>query len=130
MGAVLNSLDPLGLVCLEVDDGSSDETRRELERLQARHDWVEVHLPPRNRGRAAALRNAARAAATEGMTHVLHTRALKTSPRTYEAGLRDRAKVVQLVDSFAARFEYYCLRAPLQWFSCYDFWAHVQAERI
>lgn len=70
------------------------------------------------------------------------TLALKTGPRTYEVflevlgdgdagGLCDRAKLVQqLVDSFAARLEYYCLRAPLQWFNFYDFWADVQAERI
>ncbi len=30
--------------------------------------------------------------------------------------------LAQLVADYAARLEYYCLQAPLQWFNFYDFW--------
>jgi predicted LPLAT superfamily acyltransferase len=75
-------------------------------------------------------------------TPTILTLALKTGRRRYEVFLeglaggeavarRDRAKVVQqCVDAFAARLEHHCLRAPLQWFNFYDFWADVEPERI
>lgn len=35
----------------------------------------------------------------------------------------------QLAGDYARRLEYYCLRAPLQWFNFYDFWHLAQLER-
>lgn len=103
IGGVLHSLAPLGLVCLVVDDGSGGETRRELERLQARHEWVEVHRHPRNRGRGAALRTAFRAAASKGMTHVVHLDA---------DGQHDAADVPRFLDAARARPDALVLGAP------------------
>ena len=71
IGRVVESLAPLQLPCVIVDDGSAETTRFELERLEARHAWLEVVRHDRNRGRGAALRTAYRAAARRGMTHVV-----------------------------------------------------------
>ena len=72
---------------------------------------------------------------------VVLTIALKTGPRTYEVFFEeiadgepvpasDRAKVLQeRVETFAARLEHFCLRAPYQWFNFYDFWAGADDER-
>jgi glycosyltransferase involved in cell wall biosynthesis len=103
IGAVLDSLAPLGLVCLVVDDGSGEETRRELVRLEARHAWVEVHRHPRNRGRGAALRTAFRAAASKGMSHVVHLDA---------DGQHDAADVPRFLDAARARPDALVLGAP------------------
>lgn len=71
IAAVLAALAPLDLPCLVVDDGSGEATRSELEHLERRLPWLEVHRHERNRGRGAALRTAYRAAAALGMTHVV-----------------------------------------------------------
>jgi predicted LPLAT superfamily acyltransferase len=66
--------------------------------------------------------------------------ALRTGPRRYEVFFEeiadgvpvpasDRAKVLQeRVETFAARLEHFCLRAPYQWFNFYDFWAGTDDE--
>jgi predicted LPLAT superfamily acyltransferase len=63
------------------------------------------------------------------------TVALKTGPDSYDVFLetlstgaavdiRDRERVLrEQIQLFASRIEDYCLRAPLQWFNFYDFWA-------
>ena len=56
---------------IDVDDGSGASTRAVLDRLEARHAWLEVIHHPENRGRGAALRTAYRAAGRRGMTHVV-----------------------------------------------------------
>ncbi len=71
IGKVVESLASLDLPCIIVDDGSGEATRAELDRLEARHDWVQVVHHDRNRGRGAALRTAYRTAARRGMTHVV-----------------------------------------------------------
>ena len=71
IGKVVESLASLDLPCIIVDDGSGEATRAELQRLEARHEWVEVVHHDRNRGRGAALRTAYRTAARQGMTHVV-----------------------------------------------------------
>lgn len=50
----------------------------------------------------------------------VHFELLRESVRLPRKG-RDEALAV-LVADYAARLEYYCLRAPLQWFNFYDFW--------
>ena len=67
--------------------------------------------------------------------------ALKTGPRSYEVFFEtlaggeavpapERRKVLQeRIEAFAARLEHYCLKAPLQWFNFYDFWAETESER-
>jgi len=67
---------------------------------------------------------------------VLLTVALRTGPRHYEVffetlsdGTREiarneRSKVLdEQLQAFAARLEYFCRRAPYQWFNFYDFWS-------
>lgn len=71
IGAVVESLAAFGMQCLLVDDGSSEPTRREIDRVQAIQPWVTVERHPRNLGRGVALRGAYRAAAARGMTHVV-----------------------------------------------------------
>ena len=73
-------------------------------------------------------------------TPVVLTLAIRTGPRSYEVILEsiseaetvavcDRAAVLQQrIDTFAARLEYHCLRAPDQWFNFYDFWAGAESE--
>lgn len=71
IAGVVESLAPLELPCIVVDDGSGAATRREIDRLQDRHEWLSVCRHDRNLGRGAALRTAYRAAAARGMTHVV-----------------------------------------------------------
>jgi glycosyltransferase involved in cell wall biosynthesis len=71
VGAVVESLAPLKLPCIIVDDGCSKGARAELDRLEARHSWLEVIHHRENRGRGAAMRTAYRAAGQRGMTHVV-----------------------------------------------------------
>lgn len=71
IAGVVDSLAPVGLPCIIVDDGSGEATRREVERVEAKHSWVEVLRHPRNRGRGAALRSAYLRAAERGLTHVV-----------------------------------------------------------
>jgi len=68
---VVASLERYDLPCLVVDDGSGEDTRRVLERLEERFAWVEVVHHVRNRGKGAALRTAYERAAERGRTHVV-----------------------------------------------------------
>jgi len=69
--AVIEGLEPLGLPCLLIDDGSDAETREVLLKLAARFPWVSVERRPSNGGRGAALKLGYRTAADRGFTHVL-----------------------------------------------------------
>jgi glycosyltransferase involved in cell wall biosynthesis len=69
--AVVCGLEPLGLPCLIVDDGSGEATQRQLSRLSRRHPWLRVERHAANRGRGAALQTAYRAAARGGASHVV-----------------------------------------------------------
>jgi glycosyltransferase involved in cell wall biosynthesis len=71
IAGVVESLAPLQLPCIIVDDGSGEETREQLAQLVQRFDWVRVIRHDHNRGRGAALRTAYRAAAEQGLTHVV-----------------------------------------------------------
>ena len=68
---MVESLERFGLPCLIVDDGSHQSTRRELEGIVSRHEWVDVVRHETNRGRGAALRTLYRSAAGRGYTHVV-----------------------------------------------------------
>jgi predicted LPLAT superfamily acyltransferase len=60
--------------------------------------------------------------------------ALRTGPRSYDVyfeALTDRTRVPAagramalrgLMETFAKRLEYYCAKAPFQWFNFYDYW--------
>ena len=71
VGAVVESLQPAGLPCLIVDDGSGDATRSVLDELARRYTWVEVARRDANGGRGAALKTGYRLAAERGFSHAL-----------------------------------------------------------
>lgn len=71
MGEVLASLEPLGLPCIVVDDGSSGSTKETLQELGGRFPWVHLETFSKNRGKGAALRTGYRVADGLGFTHTL-----------------------------------------------------------
>jgi glycosyltransferase involved in cell wall biosynthesis len=71
LAGVLATLEPLGLPCVVVDDGSSPVEQERLAALARRHPWARVLRRAHNGGRGAALRDGYREAARLGHTHVL-----------------------------------------------------------
>jgi len=71
IGGVVAALEPYGLPCRIVDDGSDAATRAVLAELASRHAWVRVHRRERNGGRGAALKTGYRLAHADGFTHAL-----------------------------------------------------------
>jgi glycosyltransferase involved in cell wall biosynthesis len=72
IAGVLDALEPSGLPCILVDDGSSEACRTELERLAAlRPSWVTLLRLPVNQGKGGAVMAGCRAAAERGYSHVL-----------------------------------------------------------
>ena len=69
--AVITELQPLGLPCLVVDDGSGPETQRSLARVAERFSWVSVSRRPQNGGRGAALQDGYHISSELGFTHAL-----------------------------------------------------------
>jgi glycosyltransferase involved in cell wall biosynthesis len=69
--AVIDSLVPLGLPILVVDDGSDGDTQRAIERARSRHSAVWVLRLPHNQGRGAALQVGYRESTRRGFTHAL-----------------------------------------------------------
>ncbi|MGH0035905.1 MAG: glycosyltransferase family 2 protein [Myxococcota bacterium] len=68
---VLDELEPLGLPCIIVDDGSSASERALLDAAVGGRDRVQVETHDRNRGKGAALRTGFRRAVRDGHTHAL-----------------------------------------------------------
>ena len=71
IGPVVSSLEPYGLHCFVIDDGSDAATRAVLDVIEARHPWVEVFHRERNGGRGAALKTGYRLAARAGFSHAI-----------------------------------------------------------
>jgi predicted LPLAT superfamily acyltransferase len=63
----------------------------------------------------------------QGLRSAVYFEAFRDSVRVPRQG-RDAA-LAALAADYAKRLEYYCLRAPLQWFNFYDFWHLPQLER-
>lgn len=87
---VLESLSPLGLPCLVVDDGSDEATQETLRGAAARWPWVELRRLPENRGRGAALRHGYYRAAERAFSHVVQLDA---------DGQHDPADVAKFLDA-------------------------------
>jgi len=69
---VLESLEPSGLPCCLVDDGSSEVCRLALEELARRHQrWVTLIRLPQNLGKGGAVMAGCRALWQRGFTHAL-----------------------------------------------------------
>ena len=63
---VLEALGPARLPCIVVDDGSSEATRRVLDRAEAELPFVSVHHHKENRGKGGALQTGYRLALARG----------------------------------------------------------------
>ncbi|MEE3327817.1 MAG: glycosyltransferase family 2 protein [Myxococcota bacterium] len=68
---VVESLRPLDLPCIIVNDGSDAETRLILSSIEEKYSWVELIHHPANQGRGSALRTAYQAALDRGFSHVV-----------------------------------------------------------
>ncbi len=101
---VIESLAPLQLPCIVVDDGSGKATQRELKRLAGLHSWVQIERHPRNLGRGAALRTAYRTAARRGASHVVQLDA---------DGQHAAADVPRFLDAAKSRPDALILGAPI-----------------
>ena len=104
IGGVLQSLEVHGLPCLVVNDGSSPPTRKALDELEARYDWVTVHHRVRNGGRGAALKTGYRVARELGFTHAIQLDA---------DAQHDARDVPKFIEAARARPEALVLGAPI-----------------
>ncbi|MGG5964234.1 glycosyltransferase family 2 protein [Salmonella enterica] len=71
MSRVLARLQPFGLPCIVVDDGSDDATRDELARLAAENSNLALIRLPVNAGKGAAVLRGMQAAADAGFSHAV-----------------------------------------------------------
>lgn len=71
MARVLASLQPFGLPCIVVDDGSEDYTRDELTHLAAKDKNLTLIRLPTNSGKGAAVIRGLQAAAEAGFSHAV-----------------------------------------------------------
>ena len=104
IAGVVESLGKYDLPCLIVDDGSGEDTRRQLDDLEERYPWVEVVHHSRNRGKGAALRTAYESAAARGHTHVIQLDA---------DGQHDSADVPRFLEATKAQPDALILGAPI-----------------
>ena len=71
MPRVLARLQPFGLPCIVVDDGSDSSTRQQLERLAAETANLTLICLPQNAGKGAAVIRGLQAAAQAGFSHAV-----------------------------------------------------------
>ncbi|EPQ3464104.1 glycosyltransferase family 2 protein [Klebsiella aerogenes] len=71
MPRVLARLQPFGLPCIVVDDGSDSSTRQQLERLAAETANLTLIRLPQNAGKGAAVMRGLQAAAQAGFSHAV-----------------------------------------------------------
>lgn len=71
MPRVLARLQPFGLPCIVVDDGSDSSTRQQLERLAAETTNLTLIRLPQNAGKGAAVIRGLQAAAQAGFSHAV-----------------------------------------------------------
>jgi glycosyltransferase involved in cell wall biosynthesis len=69
--SVVDSIEPAGIPCLIVDDGSDAATRGELHDIDHDFDWIEVIHRDRNGGKGAAMRDGFATAVRNGFTHAI-----------------------------------------------------------
>nr|VUD29302.1 glycosyl transferase / Lysophospholipid acyltransferase [Raoultella sp. NCTC 9187] len=71
MARVLARLQPFGLPCIVVDDGSSEETRLQLNELAAREPNLTLIRLAENAGKGVAVIRGLQAAAEAGYSHAV-----------------------------------------------------------
>jgi glycosyltransferase involved in cell wall biosynthesis len=112
---VVDSLEPLGLACFIVDDGSDAGAQQVLSRIAARQSWVKVLRLPQNGGKGAAVMAGCDAALAAGFTHALQIDAdgqhdVADAARMLEVSRSDPAAMVSgeaIYDSTAPRSRRY-----------------------
>jgi len=104
IGPVVSSLEPCGLHCFVVDDGSDAATRAVLDAIEARYPWLEVAHRERNGGRGAALKTGYRLAARAGFSHAVQLDA---------DGQHDAADVKRFLEEIARDPRAMVLGAPI-----------------
>jgi glycosyltransferase involved in cell wall biosynthesis len=104
IGPVVSSLEPCGLHCFVIDDGSNAATRAVLDAIEARYPWVEVAHRERNGGRGAALKTGYRLAARAGYSHAIQLDA---------DGQHDAGDVKRFLEEIARDPEALVLGAPI-----------------
>ncbi|MDH5560418.1 MAG: glycosyltransferase family 2 protein [Deltaproteobacteria bacterium] len=68
---VVESLEPLGIVCFIIDDGSDHETLEVLNELQKRYSWLVIHLLKYNEGKGNAMIRGFNEAFRQNHTHAV-----------------------------------------------------------
>ena len=71
IGPLLDRLEPYGVPCFLVDDGSAQDTRAELCRQAETRTWVQLRRLPKNGGKGAAVRTGLLWSAECGFSHAL-----------------------------------------------------------
>ena len=147
------ALDPNSKVRIINLDSRSVNTSLEVRRCTARGEFVAVlgdRLNPTGRervgyatflGKPAAFPQGPLLLANLLEIPVIMTVALRRGPGQYDLYLHTiadgsrippnvRPKVIQQqIEDYASLLEKYCLKAPLQWFNFYDFWAKTENDR-
>lgn len=71
LSAILESVQPLNLPTIVVNDGSTDDTPHIIERLKARHAWLISAHRETNGGKGAAIRDGLQYARSHGFSHAV-----------------------------------------------------------
>ena len=100
----MSSLEPYGLHCFVIDDGSDAATRTVLDAIEARYPWLEVAHRERNGGRGAALKTGYRLALRSGFSHAIQLDA---------DGQHDAADVKRFLEEIARDPRAMVLGAPI-----------------
>jgi glycosyltransferase involved in cell wall biosynthesis len=116
---VVSELEKFDVPCLIVDDGSHEQTREVLDRIEARWPWVEVIHHDENRGRGAALRTAYHAALDRGFSHLVQIDA---------DGQHCSADIPRMLDAANASPGALVLGAPI--FDDDAPWARLQGRKL
>lgn len=71
INTLLLKLAPYNLLCIIVDDGSDDETKKELEKARTQFTWIHLLTLPHNQGKGAAVQAGFAYAAEQNYTHAI-----------------------------------------------------------
>lgn len=71
LGRMLCKLEPFGLHCIVIDDGSNADAQTIIEGCTTERDWVTLYKRPENGGKGAAVKDGFRIAEEKGYSHAL-----------------------------------------------------------
>ena len=96
LAQVVREVEPLGLPCLIVDDGSDEATRKVLDMLEASLEWVDVTRRPTNGGKGAALQSGYRSIWTSMARAYVRSGRLREAYKTLKDSALDAAQLAEL----------------------------------